>query len=146
MPREHSLPPFLEGRVPPLAYERWLEAKARAHSIRDRRRGSTAALRSLYKEAIHAAVFACNGHDDYTGEPLDWSLLGQYRNAESKAGRYKYKAKFALLPTVDHCGPSGTEASFCICGWRTNDAKNDLTLAEFLQLCERVIEHSRVKS
>ena len=35
-----------------------------------------------------------------------------------------------LLPTVDHVDPESTEADFRICGWRTNDCKNDLTITE----------------
>ena len=41
-----------------------------------------------------------------------------------------YKRRFALLPTVDHVDPESTEADFRICGWRTNDCKNDLTITE----------------
>jgi hypothetical protein len=36
------------------------------------------------KDAIHAAVCATQGRDAYTGEKLDWSLVSQYDNDESK--------------------------------------------------------------
>jgi hypothetical protein len=87
------------------------------------------------------------GHakDAYTGEQLDWSLLSKYNNEESKQGRHGYKAGFALLPTVDHVDAGATEASFEICAWRTNDAKNDLSLKSFRELCEKILRHAKYR-
>jgi hypothetical protein len=45
-------------------------------------------------------------------------------------------------PTVDHVEASASAASFKICAWRTNDAKNDLTVEGFLALCARVLAHA----
>jgi|SRR5205085_6297039 len=145
MPRKHSMPKFLEGKVQPEAYERWLGRKAMAHVKRDRKRGHTTATYALYKEAIHAAVVLSEGLDAYTGEELKWKLVSQYSNEESKAGRHGYKAGFALLPTVDHVSAGATEASFRICSWRTNDAKNDLSLKAFIELCQKVLTHAGYK-
>ncbi len=136
------MPTFLNGSVSPEAYERWLGRKAAAHVKRDRKRGSPAATRALYKEAIHAAVVTSGGCDAYTGEELDWKLISTYKNEDSKAGKHSYKSGFALLPTVDHVSAGATEASFRICGWRTNDAKNDLSLEAFVVLCTRVLSHA----
>lgn len=140
MPRKHTLPPFLAGSITDATYERWLHRKASAHVRRDRERGHTCTP-ATYKEAIHAAVLASSGRDHYTGEQLDWSLISTYKNEDSQAGRHAYKLGFALLPTVDHVSASATEASFKICAWRTNDAKNDLSVQEFVALCRRVLEH-----
>jgi hypothetical protein len=142
MPRKHSMPKFLEGDVAPEAYEKWLRRKAIAHVKRDRMRGYSSATMLLYKEAIHAAVVLSEGLDAYTGEKLDWMLISKYNNEESKAGRHGYKAGFALLPTVDHVRAGATEATFCICSWRTNDAKNDLSLEAFVELCQKVLTHA----
>jgi|SRR5579872_6941985 len=142
MARKHSLPPFLEGMVDSEAYEKWLARKVVAHVDRDRGRGNSSATRATYKEAIHAAVLLSNGRDAYTGEQLDWQLISKYNNEESKAGRHAFKSGFALLPTVDHITPGGTEASFRICGWRTNDAKNDLSLEHFIDLCAKILTHN----
>lgn len=138
MPRKHTIPVFLDGVVSPEAYERWLQRKAAAHVKRDRGRGRTV-TRPLYKEAIHEAVILSNGCDGYTGESLDWHLISTYRNEESKAGRHGYKSGFALLPTVDHIDAGATESSFRICAWRTNDAKNDLSPEQFIELCSKVL-------
>tara|TARA_B100001105_G_scaffold64845_1_gene50753 strand:+ start:1987 stop:2439 length:453 start_codon:yes stop_codon:yes gene_type:complete len=144
MARKHTMPAFLEGKTEAQAYERWLARKASAHVRRDRNRGRAgdSVTRSLYKEAIHAAVVLSGGVDAYTGEPLDWHLISQYDNDESKLGRHMYKAQFALLPSVDHLDAGATEASFRICAWRTNDAKNDLSHGEFIALCRRVVAHA----
>ena len=136
------MPSFLVGKVQPEVYERWLNRKAMAHVKRDRKRGHLAAIRAQYKEAIHAAVLVSGGKDAYTGEKLDWGLISTYNNEDSKAGRHKYKAGFALLPTVDHVAAEATEASFRICAWRTNDAKNDLSLEDFLKLCVKALQHA----
>jgi hypothetical protein len=144
MPRKHTLPLFLVGIVTDEAYERWLDRKAAAHVKRDRARGHTCAG-STYKEAIHAAVLASDGRDHYTGEALAWDLISAYKNDESQKGRHAYKLGFALLPTVDHVSASATEASFKICAWRTNDAKHDLSVSSFVELCRRVLEHQGYK-
>jgi hypothetical protein len=136
------MPPFLDGIVTGDAYERWLARKAKAHVTRDRKRGYSSAMTALYKESIHAAVLLSAGRDEYTGEQLDWHLISTYKNEDSKEGRHTYKAGFAMLPTVDHVTAGATEASFRICGWRTNDAKNDLSLDDFLELCRRVLGHA----
>jgi hypothetical protein len=141
MARKHTMPQFLVDIVTAEKYESWLGRKATAHVKRDRKRQRTASV-SHYKEAIHAAVVLSDGRDAYTGELLDWARIGTYDNDESQAGRHGYKAQHALLPTVDHVDAGATEASFKICAWRTNDAKNDLTVASFLELCQRALEHA----
>lgn len=141
MARKHTMPPFLDGVVPAESYERWLARKAAAHVKRDRARGHTC-TRSTYKEAIHAAVVLSNGTDAYTGEKLDWKLISTYNNEDSENGRHAYKAGFALLPTIDHLSSEATEASFRICAWRTNDSKNDLSVAAFVELCRKVLVHA----
>ncbi|CAB3643595.1 hypothetical protein LMG24076_00410 [Trinickia soli] len=73
---------------------------------------------------------------------LDWTLISKYTNAESQEGRHQYKAGFALLPTVDHVEASASSAAFKVCAWRTNDAKNDLSVEGFIALCERVLIHA----
>jgi hypothetical protein len=134
MPRKHSMPLFLEGVIPPEAYERWLGRKAAAHVKRDRKRAQSDVTPSLYKETIHAAVLLSEGCDAYTGEPLD-------NNEDAKAGKHKYKSRFALLPTVDHVSAGATEANSRICSWRTNDAKSDLSFEGFVELCQKVLTH-----
>lgn len=141
MTRKYELPDFLTGVVNQSSYERWLHRKAVAHVRRDRKRGNISATNETYKIAIHRAVNQSSGRDFYTGEVLDWHLISQYDNEQSKAGGRQYKARFALLPTVDHVNDGLGPADFQICGWRTNDSKNDLTLADFIALCRRVIEY-----
>ena len=138
----YAPPDFLTGHYDQNAYGRWLQRKASAHVRRDRKRGNASATVAAYKLAIHNAVCTSQGRDAYTGEFLDWHLLSVYDNAESKVGRRGYKARFSLLPTVDHVGDGLGAAEFLICAWRTNDAKNDLSHADFIALCRKVIAHS----
>jgi len=140
-PRKYAIPESLAGVVNQAAYERWLARKADAHVKRDRKRGNSAATEESYKIAIHKAVVMSGGIDAYTGEKLRWDLISKYDNDASRLGRRNYKATLALLPTVDHVDGGLGAADFKICAWRTNDAKSDLSHAEFVDLCRRVVDH-----
>lgn len=120
-------------------YRKWIRRRAMAHVQRDRKRRNTVASVSSYKAAIHAAVLESNGNDAYTGEPLNWDLISKYTNDESKEGGRSYKKGFALLPTVDHVDDGLGEPNFVICSWRVNDAKNDLSFDEFVDVCRKVV-------
>ena len=141
MPKRYPLPSFLIGQVTQEVYERWLRRKAQAHVRRDRRRGNETAIGEPYRAAIHLAVVESGGCDCYTGEQLNWTLISQYDNDKSQEHGRHYKHGFALLPTVDHVGDVTGPANFKICGWRTNDAKNDLEMPAFLAVCQAVLEH-----
>ena len=93
-----------------------------------------------YKLAIHRAVEESQGKDAYTDEQLEWTLLSTYDNDESRTQKTQYKKGFALLPSVDHVGNQTGQIEFKICGWRTNDAKSDLSYQEFVELCRKVID------
>jgi hypothetical protein len=136
----HAIPLFLVGRVNPLVYERWLARKAAAHLKRDRKRGYEEITAAQYRDDIHKAVLGSEGRDFYTGEELDWTLLSKYNNEESSAGRHGYKAGFALIPTIDHIESARVNSGFRICGWRTNDAKHDLSHQAFIELCVLVVK------
>lgn len=140
-PRLYSLPSSLGDRVPEDQYRKWLQRKAQALVKRDRKRGIAHATISKYKEAIHKTIVRDGPFDWYTGEKLDWSLISKYSNEEARESKRKVKLKYARLPTVDHEDDGQGEPHFRICGWAVNDAKNDLPLADFLRLCEKVLAH-----
>ena len=140
--KKYPFPDFLNGLCHPLEYDKWLEGKTRAHLKRDRKRGSKDATRESYKIAIYDAVIRCAGKDAYTGKPLRWDLISKYDNDAAKDGGREYKKQFGDLPTVDHIGDNSDELLFNICSWRTNDAKNDLTLDEFMQVCKEILEYN----
>jgi len=144
--KKYRPPEFLEGVVPQEAYERWLDRKAKKHVKRDRARGNQTATVEQYKTAIHQAVEESNGKDAYTNEELNWFLLSQYDNEQSKKHGRKYKKAFALLPSLDHVGNGIGLADFKICAWRTNDAKNDLSYEEFLELSHKVIRAEKSRA
>lgn len=137
--RKYQLTDELAGFMEQDVYERWLHRKAAAHIKRDRARGNTTETNELYKIEIHKAVCESRGVDAYTNEQLDWSLLSKYNNKDSKKYGRAYKKKFALLPSVDHVGDGTGKAAFKICAWRTNDAKNDLSYSELVELCKKVL-------
>jgi hypothetical protein len=135
-------PTFLPVEITPEKYRHWLDAKTIAHVKHDKKRGNETATFADYQRAIHEAVPRSKGRDAYTGELLNWSLIGTYDNARSKAERRDYKASLAMLPTLDHVGDGRGPADFEICGWRTNDAKSDLMHGAFVALCRLVVKHA----
>lgn len=48
-----------------------------------------------------------------------------------------------MLTTIDHVGHERGRADFKICSRRTNDAKGDLWLDEFVALCESILTANR---
>lgn len=142
MPLKYERPSFLIGKISQATYSYWLRSKSKTHFGRDKKRGNTAITNEKYKMAIHLAVSQSSGNDQYTGEALDWSLVRKYDNEKAKKGGRKYKATFALLPTIDHCDDGLGPANFKICSYRTNDAKHDLSYSDFVDLCRRVIAHA----
>lgn len=123
-------------------YERWLQRKAQSLVKRDRQwlkeqNSEKKLVIKVYKKAIHKAVCECKGVDAYTGEKLRWDLLSKWDNSRAEKEKENYKKKFVLLPVIDHAKKFGV-ANFKICSWRTNDAKNDLPLPEFIELCKKV--------
>ena len=136
---KYQLPTFLVGVVTQEIYSKWLNSKAQTHLKRDKKLNPNASGRS-YKEAIHKAVLESDGRDAYTGEELNWKLINKYDNTKSKLHGRAYKHQFALLPTLDHVSERSS-INFDICSWRTNDAKNDLSIQEFIELCRKVIAH-----
>lgn len=142
---KYQVPAFLSTILSQKEYERWLRRRAIAHVKRDKKRGNLSALAEKYRIAIHNAVLDSEGRDYYTGEGLNWALVSAYDNLESKAHGRKYKARFALLPTVDHVDDGRGDPNFRICAWRTNDAKNDLTHEEFVSICRLVVAHYGVR-
>jgi hypothetical protein len=142
MPR-YRLPQCLQGKCKQEKYTRWLDRKAAAHVKRDKKRKNTTASGKLYRDAIHKAV--CNGgdRDAYTGKPLAWRLIGRYNNEDSKREGWKYKKKFAHLPTVDHEGHGKGEPKFRICAWRTNDCKSDLSVRELAEFCKQFLAYQK---
>jgi hypothetical protein len=142
----YPLPTFLNGKIERAVYIRWLDRKADAHAKRDRKRFNREITIAGYKQLIHKAVCQSNCTDWYTGEQLEWEKISTYDNDQSKTDRSKYKALFARLPTVDHVFQENGGCDFVICGWRTNDAKNDLSYSDFVALCQRVLLRHQTKT
>lgn len=140
--KKYQRPNFLADSITQQDYEKWLHRKASTHIRRDKQHGNQA-TRQDYKEAIHKAVCESKSFDAYTGKPMEWNLIKTYDNAKSKQEGRLYKAKFADLPTIDHVDDRKGRPNFKICSWRVNDAKNDLTLKEFVKLCKSIVEFNK---
>lgn len=148
MRSKYPMPDSIKGQCNQAKYSRWLQRKAAAHVKRDKRRARRnmqVPTIALYMQMIHAAVCESSG-DFYTGLPLDWSLISKWDNDSAMMGGAEYKRLFAHLPTVDHTVDGNGSLRFVICASYVNDAKSDLTLNEFYQLCEDVLAHRNRKA
>lgn len=137
---KYPLPVFLEGRITPAVYLKWLDNRAGSLFKRDKKRQKpyiSAGSKVVYKEKIHKAIMDSGEFDPYTGEPLAWELIGTWDTSHDQPEGYE--RKFALLPTIDHITPAALE--FEICSWQINKAKSDLDPAEFVALCKSVVNH-----
>ncbi len=141
-PSDYALPDALRGFCSETSYRQWLTRKANAHLIRDRKRWHSTASVKDYMIAIHSAVIDAGRYDYYTGEELDWGLVDKHSNEQSSAGWTSYKRMLAMMPMVNHAGDVPGDLDLRICSWRTDDAKSDLTLEEFVALCAKVVEHN----
>ena len=141
MPK-YPVPEGLKELIEPDVYHKWLHRKAKSLVKRDRTRGNPDATVESYKEEIQKTLVRDGIADWYTGETLNWNLVSTYDNEESKHDGREVKKKFRLLPTIDH-ESNGCAPPFRVCGWAVNDAKNDLSLEDFVALCKRVIAHQQ---
>jgi hypothetical protein len=112
--RKYAMPTFLAGIMDQDRYERWLRRKAVAHAKGDIKRFGRGSSPEHYRTLIHEAVCTSNGRDFYTGEDLHWDKISTYDNAASQNGKTKYKAGFALLPSLDHVWNEDGSLSFVI--------------------------------
>lgn len=132
-------PPWMPEAVA-RTYPGWVQRKAVTLCKRDQKRGGRGNVQD-YRLAIHNAVVASGGLDHWTGEQLDWHLIGSYDPKQAETDGAEHKRRFALLPTPSQ--PSGNpEPAFVICAWRTNDARHDMRPEELLEFCRRVVAHA----
>jgi len=135
--KKYQLPHFLKERgIDKETYKKWLERKARGLFLRDKKyfekRGKIFKWKLQdYKEAIHKAVCKSNGKCFYTGEDLAWGQILKFDGSK----------KIDNLPTVDHLNGRKIDdkLDFVITSWKVNDMKNDLSLKEFIELCEKIV-------
>ena len=142
MSRTWTIPDCLKPKVSDEnIFRKWLHRKAMSIRNRDRKRNVPVLSLSLMKQAIVSAIERSNGHDFYTGEPLDWHLISKWVGSEEGTSANDYRRKFWMLPSVDQDFTDASKTAFHICSWRMNDSKNDQSIAEFLQLAAKVQKH-----
>ena len=139
-------PSFITGGEVRKKYKKWLYSKADSHYKRDSKIHNNKFSKSDYRIALHEAVKLSEGLDHYTGKKLDWHLIGSWDNKKAKEIQ-GYKRKFKNLPTLEHVYREDVSITleFVICGWAVNDAKNDLSIDEFIELCKEVVEYHENK-
>ena len=130
----------MQGRINPSVFIKWLNVKADSLLSGDKRRGKPYAqnvTQAQYKEHIYKAVMKSSDRDPYTGDALEWELIGTWDTSIDHSE--SYKKQFALIPTVDHVSPDALE--FEICSWLVNECKSYLEPEEFVELCKKVVKN-----
>jgi len=145
---KYESPYFMKDIKDNEEYKKWLIRKAMSQFKRDKdfyeKHDTKFPYERIdYKEALHFAVINSGGLDYYTGKPLDWHLISAWDNDRSM--EIGYKKKFNKLPVLEHVNRDdlSDKLEFVICGWAVSDAKNDLNINEFLELCQDVLSHSK---
>jgi hypothetical protein len=144
-PQLYFLPPFLAGICTEKQYIKWLQKRAWQLYIRDLRQGRPYAkrgARAIYKKLIHEAVFRAGLCDPYTGETMNYSLIGTWDSTKGKDWPDGLIRNYYLMPTVDHIDPFADTLELEICSWRINECKSGLTSQEFIDVCGKVAERS----
>jgi hypothetical protein len=143
-PPKYFPPAYMTGRVTPDLYRLWIRDRSNVLFHEDKRLKRPYALngsRVLYKMALHQAA-ARGQYDPFTGELIQWELIRQWKDIK---GLLKEKA-FWLMPTADHTDPASASLELEICSWRINTCKNDLSAAEFIELCNKVVDYAKQKA
>jgi hypothetical protein len=114
-------------------YDKWLKKRARALRKHDRNRENHPHTAASYEAALHTAMKRSGGVDEYSGEPIDWSLA--FRNGILSKGA-KHRRKFAAAPSLDHV--TGGGLLIAICRDDTNTAKGCMTVSDFYAFCATI--------
>ena len=72
-------PPAWLPEIAARIYPGWVQRKAVTLCKRDQKRGGSSNVQE-YRIAIHNAVVTSGGLDHWTGEQLDWHMIGTYYN------------------------------------------------------------------
>lgn len=102
-----------------------------------------------YFRAVYEAIRTCAGIDYYTGKKLNWGITlptEKTQQANTKKTEAQDTKTRQERVTFDHInGRELQNLKFVLCSGKTNDAKNDLTQIEFLELCQAVVDFFKVK-
>ena len=141
-PALYFLPPYLEGIMTLDTYRKMIETKAHHLFVRDQKgnrpcvKGQTCAG---YKMEIHRTFLANGPLDPYTGDPMDFALIGVLDPGLARKDGRVFMKKFGKMPTIDHIDPDATDLKFEVCSLLVNECKNDLNADEFVGLCNKVV-------
>lgn len=121
------------------ACERHVRLKRRDKKWIDRQ-GTTSLMlpdAQSYFEAVYEALKDCGGKDCYTGEKLNWEITLSQKPDVSEIEKRQNRVTF------DHKnGRNLKKLEFAVCAGKTNDAKNDLPIEKFVELCIKLLTNN----
>ena len=97
----------------------------------------------VYFEAVCKALEKCENKDHYTGHSFEssaWEISLKLEEAEEKESWEEAEMRQNRI-TFDHVhGRDLRTLEFVLCAGKTNDAKNDLTQEDFINLCQIIAD------
>lgn len=148
-PLTYLLPSFLENVCTRIVFIKWLNKKCWFLHKRDLKNNKSFAAdctRLQYKEQIYQSVNETGLIDPYTGDIMQYELIGKWDSNAAKNGGLAYSKQFALLPTADHIDPQGDKLELEICSWRVNMMKADFNPTDFISFCSKVVTNNKFTS
>ena len=127
-------------------FSKWLNAKATQLRNRDKKRFRRLNWqirdKNWYKCEIESAFGKCDdGKDYYSGELLNWDLLGRYGTD------YEYNVEIKRkVPSFNHVFEDNNTGTFhlVICSWLVNDMISDQRIEDVIFLCQKIKTHRNI--
>ena len=139
-------PDWLLATITAGQYKKWILKRAKELHSHDRDVGRPYALVlkvSDYCKLLDDAVHNGGRFDPFTGDELQWRLIGQWDVTHTVDPDGSYYRKFALAPAVDHVDPEAPELKFEICSNQVNLCKSYLSPDDFVALCRRIAAYRK---
>lgn len=117
-------------------YRKWLKGVTK--SARKTTNGTQSVDPKVIKVAINNRVHNQREYDFYTGVELKWHLI---EHPKPVGGGWQAHKKKLQYPSVDHYNGKKIP-DFRICSGLVNGAKGSMAHAEFVELCQLVVNHA----
>ncbi len=141
--KKYLLPDFLKNVCSEEVYWRWLGRESSRFLKNDLQYRIKTISRLEYKDAIHNAVLKYKDVDAYTGQILNWKLLGKFDSKMAREHGLSYKTLYSDIPTASLLKGGAGHTKIVICAWVVEECKGDLSFKEFSQICVAVTKNNK---
>ena len=126
-------------------YLKWLARESSRFFNNDMKHKIKSISRLEYKDAIHKAVLKNKDIDAFTGNLLNWKLLGKYDSKMAREHGRSYKVLYGDIPTATLINGGAGHTNISICAWKVDECKGELNFNEFSEICNAVSKNIKRK-